>query len=199
MNHTAVISDGTHPSRRAQQAHDPAGHRTPSIGVWKGVRTTSDPTLRSDADLVRSIYPDLHRLAAVVAPPERDPRDLVQDALERALRRGRISDLDAPLAYLRRTIVNLASNERRALGRFRRAAPRLATVDTATTAEYPSDVAELLALDPLDRTALWLTDVEGHPAATVAEILGCRPDAARARVSRARRKLRTLVEQEDER
>ncbi|MCB0965141.1 MAG: hypothetical protein KDA98_17825 [Acidimicrobiales bacterium] len=152
-----------------------------------------------EAELVRGLYPDLHRLAAVVAPPERDPRDLVQDALERALRKGPLTDLDAPLPYLRRAVVNLAANERRGLGRLRRATPRLAVVDTATEPSYPSDVAELLALDPLDRAALWLSDVEGHPSADVADILGCRPDAARARISRARRKLRSLIEEEDDR
>ncbi|MCB0972559.1 MAG: sigma-70 family RNA polymerase sigma factor [Acidimicrobiales bacterium] len=152
-----------------------------------------------EAALVRGLYPQLHRLAAVVCPAERDPRDLIQDALERALRKGPLTDLDAPLAYLRRAVVNLAANERRGLGRLRRAAPRLAMVDDATSPTYPSDVAELLALDPLDRVALWLADVEGHPSAEVAEVLGCRPDAARARVSRARRKLRTLLEEEDDR
>lgn len=149
-----------------------------------------------DTSLVRSLYPPLHRLACVVCPPERDPRDLVQDALERALRKGPLRDLDAPLAYLRRTIVNLAANERRGLGRLRRATPSLARADSVNPS-YPSDVSDLLALPPLDRAALWLTDVEDHPSAEVADILGCRPDAARARVSRARARLRDLIDDKE--
>ena len=64
---------------------------------------------------------------------------------------------------------------------------------------HPDNAGQHLigSLDPLDRAALWLSDVEGHPSADVADILGCRPDAARARISRARRKLRSLIEEED--
>ena len=149
-----------------------------------------------ETELVRSLYPALHRFAAVVCPPERDANDLVQDALERALRKGPLVDLDAPLAYLRRSIVNLAANERRGLGRLRRATPRLARAEVSTPS-YPSDVAELLQLGPMERAALWLSDIEGLPSATVAEILGCQPEAARARTSRARKRLRALFDQEE--
>lgn len=45
-----------------------------------------------------------------------EPDDLVQEALARVLRKGPISDLDNPLAFLRKTILNLASNQRRSLG-----------------------------------------------------------------------------------
>jgi len=157
------------------------------------------PPPDGDDELVRQLYPALHRLACVVCPPERDPRDLIQDALERALRHGPLGALDAPLPYLRRAVVRLAANERRGLGRLRRATPRLAPTSDAEVPAYPSDVGELLALAPLDRAALWLADVEGRPSAEVAEILGCRPDAARARVARARRKLRSLLDEEDAR
>ena len=67
------------------------------------------------------LYPRLRRLAAVAAPLEVDPDDLVQDALVRVLRRGPLADLDDPGAYLAKVIVNLASNSRRGLGRRRRA------------------------------------------------------------------------------
>ncbi len=41
------------------------------------------------------------------------------------LSKGPISDLDNPLAFLRKTIVYLASNQRRSLGRSRRTGGRL--------------------------------------------------------------------------
>lgn len=149
-----------------------------------------------DGELFRAIYPALHRLACVVCPPERDPEDLVQEALVRTLRRGPLIELDAPLAYLRRAVVNLAANERRSLGRLRKAAPRLATTDEAEPAAYPSDVALLSALGPLDRAAVWLSAIEGQTAEHIGQILGCSPEAARTRVSRANKRLRTLLDEE---
>lgn len=53
-----------------------------------------------------------------------EPDVLVQEALVRTMRKGPISDLDNPLAFLRNTIVNLASNQRRSLGRKRKALGR---------------------------------------------------------------------------
>lgn len=153
---------------------------------------------RDDEDeLFRTIYPALHRLACVVCPPERDPEDLVQEALVRTLRRGPLTELDSPLAYLRRAVVNLASNERRSLGRLRRAAPRLAGVlDQSEVPTYPSDVAILLELPVLDRAAVWLSAVDGQSADHIGDVLGCSADAARTRVSRAHKRLRTLLDEE---
>ena len=151
------------------------------------------PGGEGDAAHFRALYPSLHRLAAVVCPPEHQADDLVQEALVRALRRGPLGSLDDPGAYLRRSIVNLAANERRALGRLRRALPRLAAVDRDRPPAYPSDTAVLLELAPLDRAAIWLVDVEGHAGAEAAEILGCSHDALRSRLVRARRHLAELM------
>lgn len=121
------------------------------------VPPVGQPAFADDGELFRSIYPALHRLACVVCPPERDAEDLVQEALVRTLRRGPLVELDAPLAYLRRAVVNLAANERRSLGRLRRAAPRLALADEGEPPAYPSDVSLLLSLAPLDRAAVIVT------------------------------------------
>ena len=76
-----------------------------------------------------------------------DPDDLVQEAFLRVLRRGPLVELSEPGAYLRRTIVNLASNERRRLGRLRAALPRMAVEDVMEGAS-PSDIGALMRLDP---------------------------------------------------
>ncbi len=55
-----------------------------------------------DRELIAELYRPLRRFAAVVSPPEEDPDDLVQDVLVQTLRRMRLADLDAPLAYLGR-------------------------------------------------------------------------------------------------
>lgn len=140
----------------------------------------------------RTAYPALRRSAAVLAPHDLDPDDLLQEAVARALRRGPLTDLDQPLAYLRRTMANLAANHNRSRGRERRAHVRLVGEGPRTT-DYPSDLADLDRLDPVDRAAVYLADVEGLPLTEVADALGLRGPAARARVSRARRRLRAAL------
>jgi DNA-directed RNA polymerase specialized sigma24 family protein len=153
----------------------------------------------TDDELFGRLYPALRRFAAVVAPPETDPDDLVQEAVGRALRRGPLTALDNPGGYLRRAIVNLAANERRRLGRWRRARHRVTPGEGALgeSASYPSDVADLLRLPPATRAALWLVDVEGRSFDEVAELLGSTADALRARASRARRALRQTITEEE--
>jgi RNA polymerase sigma-70 factor (ECF subfamily) len=145
-----------------------------------------------DDELFRVLYPGLRRFAAAVGRLEVDPDDLVQDALVRVLRRGTLSELDDPLAYLRRTIVNLAADRRRGFGRLRRALTRVDRRDGAAS-EYPSDLSDLMALPPEVRAVLWLVDVEGRSFDEVAAAIGCSVTAARSRASRGRRQLRLTI------
>lgn len=136
----------------------------------------------------------LRRFAAVVAPIELDPDDLLQEAWVRVLRAGRLAADEASVAaYVRRTIVNLASNERRRLGRSRMAVMRLRP-EASSAPSYPSDLAELQRLDPPDRASLYLIEVEGWSHREVAELLGCSEGAARVRFTRARKRLRVELE-----
>ena len=141
------------------------------------------------------LYPSLRRFAAVVKPRDVDADDLVQEALLRTLALRPLSELDDPAAYLRRTIVNLSSNQRRWLARRRGAIARLGA-DSPDETRYPSDLQDLLRLKPVDRAALYLAVVEGRGYDDVAGVLGCSEDAARARVSRALRRLRVQLEEE---
>jgi RNA polymerase sigma-70 factor (ECF subfamily) len=150
----------------------------------------------SDDVLFARLYPDLRRFAAVVASADTDPDDLVQEAVSRALRKGPLLRFENPGAYLRRSIVNLAANERRRLGRGRRAKARAGAGESERPADYPSDLADLLRLPPDARAAVWLVDVEGWDFEAVARLLGCSPEAARARASRARKTLRRTIEEE---
>ncbi len=135
------------------------------------------------------MYPALRRFAAVVADLDMDPDDLVQDALASTLNRHRLDELDNPAAYLKQAIVHTAANSRRSKGRLRALLPRLARhpdgLDT-----YPSDLAILDQLAPLDRAILYLADVEGEPLAHIANELGLTGAATRKRASRARKQLR---------
>ena len=146
--------------------------------------------MRGDAELFEELYPGLRRFAAATAPREADPDDLVQEAVARVLRRHPLSELDDPGAYLRRTIANLASNQRRSFARWRIAAGRLGRTDEGRTAEYDSDLADLLRVPPEGRAVLYLVEVEGRSYAETAALLGISEEAARARAVRARRRLR---------
>jgi RNA polymerase sigma-70 factor (ECF subfamily) len=145
----------------------------------------------ADGELARfaALYPGLRRFAAIVGPYEVDPDDLVQEALVRTLERGGFDNIDDPAAYLRTVIVRLASNERRSLGRRRRAVRRLAASSPSET-PASDDLSALLALSPEDRALLYLTIIEGRSYRDASSILVASEEALRARASRALRRLR---------
>ena len=146
-----------------------------------------------ERELITSLYPSLRRIAAVAGSVDVEPDDLVQEALMRALRKGPISELDNPLAFLRKTIVNLASNQRRSLGRKRMALGRL-SIEDALWPSYPADIAAILDLPPRHRAILYLVEVEDVPYAEAAEQLGMTTVAARAMANRARKRARAAME-----
>lgn len=153
-------------------------------------RTTLE---EKERQLITELYPTLRRIAAVAGSVDAEPDDLVQEALVRTLSKRSIVELDNPLAYLRRTIVNLASNRRRGLARRRRAVARLST-DEGWVPSYPSDIEAILDLPPRHRAILYLVEVEGVPYAEAADHLGITAVAARALAKRARRRARLKLE-----
>ncbi len=150
----------------------------------------------SDAEIIHDLYADLVRFAAVVGRAADEPDDLVHDALVRTIARRPLAELDNPRAYLRRAILNLASNRRRSLARRVRAIARLDPA-SATEDAYPSDVAALLDLTPETRAVLWLADVEGLSFDEIAEALGSSAQSARQRASRGRQELRLRIARGD--
>lgn len=151
------------------------------------------PGDRSDDDLFRSLYPAMRRFAAVAAPPEVEPEDLLQDALVATLRKHRLIDLDDPATYLRRAMLNLASNYRRRRITQRRVFSRFAAGASDVGDAYPSDLSSLAWLSSRQRAVLYLSEVEGYPFAEVAQMVGCSEPAARMSATRARRRLRTAL------
>lgn len=152
---------------------------------------------RSDREVIELHYARWRRFAAVVGSLDVEPDDLVQEALARALARGSLVDLDHPGAYICRAITNLASNRRRSLRRRDRAVSKL-NVDQTHTPHYPSDLADLEALRPLERAVLFLADVEGRSFGEISQLLGGSEVSHRLRASRARRKLADLLSDEEE-
>jgi RNA polymerase sigma-70 factor (ECF subfamily) len=147
-----------------------------------------------EIQLIADLYPSLRRFASVVCPLEEDPNDLVQDALERTLRRGRLSRLDHPAAYLKRAVFNLAVSSRRHHTTRRGVLERLRPESTPPT--YSWDVEELFCVSAKARAVLYLNIIEGRPFAEIGELLGCSDASARAVASRARRRLRRLLSEE---
>lgn len=199
--------DGTSRSRRPPSAPSvgPPPNRT-STGVPLtdspapipiDARRRSDRSRGDERSIFSELYPSLRSFAAVVGPAETEPDDLVQEALARTLARGPITELDDPGKYLRRVIVNLASNQRRSFGAWRRAMAKVRPEST-TEAVYPSDLSDLDQLAPLDRAVLFLVEVEGRNFGEVAELTGISVNAARLRASRARRTLRQELETQGE-
>lgn len=143
---------------------------------------------------LRDLYEPLRRFAGVVGRFDVEPDDLVQEAYTRFLstEREAINDLGA---YLRRSIVNLASNERRRLRRANAAQHRLDPAESASDT-YPSGLADLMQLDARDRALLYLVDVEGHSVSDAADTVNLAAPAARMALSRARKALRTTIASE---
>lgn len=157
------------------------------------VARTDVSQMDEEARLFAQLYGPLRRFAAAVAPIEVDPDDLLQEAVAQVLQRGRLTDLDEPGAYLRRTMVNLASNQRRQFARVRKALARFGTGSSRVHDVYPSDLADLLRLPPKERAVLYLSEVEGYRYAEIGRMLSCSEVAARKRALRARRRLHAAL------
>lgn len=154
-----------------------------------------DNRAEDDAELFRALHPHLRRFAGVVRPTEVEPDDLVQEAVARTIRNGRLSDLENPRAYLSQMILNLATEHRRRLGRARKAIVLLQTAGPFDQS-YPSDLDDLFRLPPLQRAVIYLHEVEGLTHAEIARQLGVSEHAAAKTAQRARKRLRDELTEE---
>lgn len=146
---------------------------------------------RDEWQVIDDLYPSLRRFAAVTAPSDMEPDDLLHDALVKVLSHRSLNDLDHPDAYIRKIILNLAASHYRRMGRRRTALVRLAASDRAVVeSAYPSDLAELFRLPPKERATLYLAEVEGYKFDEIARLLDCSAPAARKAASRAKHRLR---------
>jgi RNA polymerase sigma-70 factor (ECF subfamily) len=151
------------------------------------------PIGRKDDEVFRDIYPQMRRFAAVAAPAEVEPEDLLQEALVETLRRHHLVDLDYPAAYLRQVILSRASNHRRRRAPRWRAERLVAASRESNTDGYPSDLSELMWLSPRQRAVLYLSEVEGYKFDEIGQMVGCSAPAARMSATRARRRLRSVL------
>ena len=145
--------------------------------------------------LVETYSDQLLRVAYSVLDSVPDAQDVCQEALLKALEHA--GEFESPTherVWLIRVTVNLCKNLRRSPWHTR-------TVGLDTVAEQPafqpeegSVLEEVQALPVKYRQVLVLYYYMGYDTNEIAEILGIRADAVRARMSRARQKLRLGLE-----
>jgi RNA polymerase sigma-70 factor (sigma-E family) len=160
---------------------------------------------------VRQHAGELLRTASVITWDDDEAQDLTQECLLRIARHWpRVRRMQSPVAYARRTLVNLALDDRRRAARLRAiVSERDAGSDNSDRATEPVDLdaeaaidalgqrAELLAafaeLSPQQRTVLMLRYFNDLSEAQVAELLGCSTGTVKSSASRGLAKLRGLL------
>jgi len=137
----------------------------------------------------------------------RDPHhaeDVVQDVLAKALLHWpKISQAEAPEAYVRRMVVNGCTSWFRRAARRERpyehdSLPQLVERDRSTAVDDRDRVVTLLrSLNYRQRAVLVLRHYEGLPDREIAELLGVSEPTVRSLAHRGLARLRLTVEQED--
>jgi RNA polymerase sigma-70 factor (sigma-E family) len=151
----------------------------------------------SYAELVSQHAPTLLRLALMLTGNRADAEDLLQSTLARTTRHGaRIVAMDAPVAYLRRAMLNEHLSRGRALSRrVRTVSAELLEHDPAVAASAEVDHRDeawrwLATLPKKQRAVLVLRFYEDLPDTTIAEVMGCSQETVRSNASRGLASLR---------
>jgi RNA polymerase sigma-70 factor (sigma-E family) len=151
------------------------------------------------SELYVAYAPDGIRLAFLLTGDRALAEDLVQDAFVRLVGRLRhLREADAFWAYLRRTIVNLATSHFRHRRVERTYLERLAAAPSSV-ANVNDDLDEsmhrlLLGLPQRQRAAIVLRFYEDLSDVQTAAVLGCSPGTVRSLVSRGMKTVREGLE-----
>lgn len=154
-----------------------------------------------DLDRLRPVYEDIHgrlwRALLAWSGSTHVADEAVAEAFAQAVRRG--DALRDPAAWIWRSAFRIAAGD---MARQRRTEP-LGDVDPTSTAAFlPAETVDLLAalrqLSDQQRRAVVLVDGAGMTAPEAAAVLDTSPATVRVQLSRARRRLRSLLsDQED--
>lgn len=132
----------------------------------------------------------LYRAALTILGDPQEAEDAVQDAFVKYLEKAPAA-LENPGAWLMRVLVNGCRDKLRL--RRRQTAPLPENLP-APGPEEREELEELFALPPQDRAVIHLFYYEGYSAEEIARMTGQRPGTVRSRLTRARQKLRKLLE-----
>lgn len=133
----------------------------------------------------------LYRVALAILGHPQEAEDAVQDAFVRYLEKAP-DGLENPNAWLTRVLVNGCKSRLRLA--WRRVGPLPDTLP-APGPEERGELEELFSLPPEDRAVIHLHYYEGYSTDEIARLLGQRPGTVRSRLSRARGRLRKLLEE----
>jgi len=134
----------------------------------------------------------LYRTALAILGDPHEAEDAVQDAFVKYLEKAP-DKLENPGAWLMRVLVNGCKS------RLRLAWRRVGELPEHLPAPGPEErqeLEELFALSPEDRAVLHLFYFQGYSTDEIARITGARPGSVRSRLSRARGRLRGLLQGE---
>lgn len=145
--------------------------------------------------LVETYSDHLLRLAYSLLNNVPDAQDVCQEALLKGLdHAGAFESREHERAWLMRVTVNLCKNLRRSPWRSRTVGLDTVAEQAAFQPEEGGVLEEVQRLPAKYREVLVLYYYMGYDTNEIAEILGIRTDAVRARMSRARQKLRLGLE-----
>ncbi|MBR2644041.1 MAG: RNA polymerase sigma factor [Clostridia bacterium] len=152
-----------------------------------------------DREAVRIVetYSDmLMRIALNRVNSVAEAEDVVQGTYERLMRRQpRFESREHEKAWLIRTAIRICIDESRRASR-RTSVPLNEEIASAYSQESFELLETIRTLPEKDRDAVYLFYYEEYSTKDVARILGEREGTTRSRLSRARKKLRTMMEGE---
>jgi RNA polymerase sigma-70 factor (sigma-E family) len=176
--------------------------RQESAAVGGGVvsRDPAEAARRTEFDaFFRAHHNGLSRLAYILTGNHADADDIAADALASAWQRwDHVMAADHPIAYVRRTVVNMAASRMRRLAGERKRSMLLGPLSQRF--QQLPDVgqnldlqAAILTLPPRRRACVVLRHVYGLPTLEVAETLGISEGAVKSQTSKGLDQLRRLL------
>ena len=142
--------------------------------------------------LVNAQEQPLYRAALAILGDPQEAEDAVQDAFMTYFEKAP-QGLKYPGAWLMRVLVNGCKSRLRLA--WRRVGPLPDTLP-APSPEEREELEELYALPPADRAVIHLYYYQGYSTKEIAGMIGQRPGTVRARLTRARGRLKRLLEGE---
>ena len=144
-------------------------------------------------ELYDEFFPDVQRLAFSYLKNKEDSMDAAQDVFVKLMRSNVVLIPGKEKMWL----LKVTANECRDM--LRRSRPTEELPEDMAFEETDREVWELLSgLKPEDRAVIQLYYFDGYSVKEIGQILGITASGVSMRLSRARKKLRTILEDEDE-
>ena len=143
-------------------------------------------------ELVNTYETTLYRAALAILGDAHEAEDAVQDTFLKFLEKAP-AELDSPPAWLMRVLVNGCKSRLRLA--WRRSVPLWESLP-APEPEERQELEEIFSLPPADRAVIHLFYYEGLSTGEIARLTGQAEGTVRSRLSRARSRLRRLLEGE---